>query len=194
MSIYPNDISTRDFLVVPEGYDRDEVRTFLQVLAREQQVLRDEIETLRAEMTPDGDPGAEVATVLLAAKSAAEEAVRLAVKEADELRGRAQDDSDRLREATVAASEKTREEADREAARARDLAERDARQTLDDATERVERLLDGAAKVRDRLFGLDAILGSVRSEVAQAAGALDDVERPVSEAPVTVDLREVSAG
>jgi cell division septum initiation protein DivIVA len=194
MSIYPDDISTRDFLVVSEGYDRDEVRTFLQVLAREQQALRDEVETLRAEINTDGDAGSEVASVLLAAQSAAEEALRLATKEADELRGRAQDDSDRLRKATVVASEKTREEAERDAVQAREQAERDARQTLDDATERVERLLDGAEKVRDRLFGLDAILGSVRSEVAEAAEALDEVERPESEAPVMIDLREVSAG
>jgi hypothetical protein len=193
MSIYPDDIGAREFLVVPEGYDRDEVRTYLEVLAREQGALRAEIDALRAELADEGDVGSEIASVLSAAEAAAEEAVRLAVKEAEELRGRAQDDSERLRKATVAASDKVRDEADREAARAREKAELDAKRKVEDVSARVEALLEGAVKVRDRLYGLDAILGSVRSEVAEAAGALDAPAHEPLETEKTIDLREVAS-
>ena len=203
VSIYPDDISTREFVTSPDGYDRSEVKAYLQVLASEQHSLRQEVEALRAQRSDDGPTvGDEVASVLTTARAAAEDAVRLATKEADELRGRAQDDSDRLRRATSEASQKVRAEADAYAEQVRGEAEAEARRLLDETNDRIEQLLAGAATVRDKLLGLDEILAGARSEIIAAAGALDvpsvrsvpPPPPPAREEADVVDLREAQIG
>lgn len=204
MSIYPDDIATRDFVIAPEGFDRDEVRSFLEVLARDQQALRDELDVLREERAGQGGVGAEVADVLETAQRAAAEATRLANEQAAAILGRAEEEADRLRREATEAADRAREEADLYAFETRANADKLAREKLADVNERIERLVGGAGKVRDRLFGIDAILASVRSEVALAAESLDaeDLARvetaapapppPPPPAPEVVDLREVN--
>jgi hypothetical protein len=149
---------------------------------------------LREELAGKGEVGKEVALVLETAKASAEDTIGLAQEEADRLRKRAEIDTERMRLATMEASDRAREEADLYAFTTRAEVDSEARRRLEYTNARIERLLAGATKVRDRLFGLDAILASARNEIGEAATVLDDVgdldTSDVPPAPV-VDLRTV---
>jgi DivIVA domain-containing protein len=198
MSIQPDDVAQQDFIVAPEGYDREEVRNFLEIIANEHRALRQQIEELRQQLSEEGAVGPEVALVLESAKGAAEEAVRLASKEAEELRGRAEDDAERLRRATIEASDRVRDEADTYAFETRAEADREARRRVDETNAQIETLLDRATRVRDRLVALDGVLGSVRTEVGEAYAALDytmsSTDVPDAADDKVIDLREASVG
>lgn len=184
MSMYMDDIATREFVVAQEGYDREEVRAFLQVIARNQRALQDEVAGLREQRSSGEDIGSEIAGVLQNARQAADEAIRQAREEAETIRARAEQDAEVLRQATVDASDRAREEADLYAFETRAKADREVRDKLRETNEKIETLLDGAGTVRDRLFGIDTILVSIRNEVAAAAESLDDVDHGVATAEV----------
>lgn len=198
MAMYSDDISGREFVVAQEGYDRGEVRAYLEVIAREQQALRDEIASLRGDHRDEGDIGSEIANLLETARATAEEATRQAAEEADAIRMRAEQDADSLRQATIDASDRAREEADLYAFETRANADRETREKLRETNARIEALLEGASSVRDRLFGIDATLVGLRSELKQAAESLDpSVEKvklaatpPPPPPPAVIDLRE----
>ena len=200
MSMYSDDVAAREFVVTTQGYDRDEVRTYLEVIAREQQALRDEIDALREEQAGRGDVGHEIANLLEATRSQTDEVKRLAAEEAATIRARAETDADRIRQATTEATDRAREEADLYAFETRAAADREVRDKLRETNEKIEALIAGAAKVRARLFGIDTILASVRNEVAQVAESLDASEIETVETaelpappppPAVIDLREV---
>lgn len=200
MASYSDDVAAREFVVATQGYDRDEVRAFLEVVAREHQALRDEIESLRAEQAGQGGIGHEIANLLETSRRQADEAKRAAAEEADAIRARADADADRIRQATADAADRAREEADLYAFETRAQADREVRDKLRETNERIEALLSGASKVRERLFGIDTILASVRNEVAQVAESLDSDEIEAVEIaelpappppPAVIDLREV---
>lgn len=191
MSMHPDEIAGRDFVIATEGYDRDEVRAFLEVVGRDQQALRDEIAQLREEVVGEGEIGKEIALALEAAKIAAEEATRRATREADELRKRTISESEELRRATVDASGKVREEADLYALETRAEADRETRRLLQETNDRIERLLDGASQVRDRLLGLDSMLEGVRLDVGEAASALEGAGSDAGDRAI-VNLREAA--
>jgi len=202
MSLYSDEVARREFVVATEGYDRDEVRAFLEVVAREQQALRDEIDSLRAENSGQGDIGNEIANLMEMTRARTDEAIRLATQEAESIRARAEEDADRLRQATIEAGDRAREEADLYAFETRAAAEREVRDKLRDTNEKIEALIAGATKVRERLFGIDTILASVRNEVAQVAESLDASEIETVETaqipappppPAVIDLREVES-
>lgn len=201
MSMYSDDIGIREFVVAQEGYDREEVRAYLEVIAREQQALRDELTQLRDRTAVGSDVGSEIAGLLQSAREQAEETTRLANEEADAIRARAEADADILRQATIDATDRAREEADLYAFEARSNADREVREKLRQTNEKIEALLAGAAKVRDRLYGVDTTLVTLRNEVVMAAEALDGVEveevrtasvPPPPPPPAVIDLTDSS--
>ncbi len=199
MSMYMDDIATREFVVAQEGYDREEVRAFLEVVARNQRALQDEIAALREQRSTGEDIGGEIAGLLQNASRTADEAIRQAREEAETIRARAEQDADVLRQATIDASDRAREEADLYAFETRAKADREVRDKLRETNEKIENLLDSAGKVRARLFGSDAILMSVRNAVSIAAESLDGVDEGIETAdvppppppPAIIDLTDV---
>jgi cell division septum initiation protein DivIVA len=184
MSMYLDDLATREFVVTQEGYDRDEVRSFLEVVARNQRALQDEIAGLREQHSSGEDIGGEIAGLLQNARTLADETLRKAREEAQTIRLRAEEDAELLRQSTIDASDRAREEADLYAFETRAKADKEIREKLREANERVENLLESASKVRDRLLGLDAVMVSVRNEVAVAAESLDGTEDEIETAEV----------
>ena len=201
MSMYLDDLATREFVVTQEGYDRDEVRSFLEVVARNQRALQDEIAGLREQQSNGEDIGGEIAGLLQNARTLADETLLKAREEAQAVRLRAEEDAELLRQSTIDASDRAREEADMYAFETRAKADKEVRERLRDTNERIEALLDGAHKVRDRLFGIDAILVSLRNEVAVAADSLDGSEAELETAdvppplppPAVIDLTEAES-
>ena len=199
MSMYADDISSREFITTSEGYDREEVRAFLEVVARDQEALRSELDALRAERADEGEVGSEIASVLDSARRAAEETTAAAKAEAEALLARVEADADRLRQATIEASDRVREEADLYALQTRADADEHARRAIIETNEKMEKLVSGAEKIRDRLYGIDAVLSGIRAEVAEAASSLDPVDddAPLSASnppppppPAVIDLRD----
>ena len=201
MSMYLDDLATREFVVTQEGYDRDEVRSFLEVVARNQRALQDEIAGLREQHASGEDIGGEIAGLLQNARTLADETLLKAREEAQAVRLRAEEDAELLRQSTIDASDRAREEADLYAFETRAKADKEVREKLRDTNERIEALLDGASKVRDRLFGIDAILVTLRNEVAEAADSLDGSEAEIETAdvppppppPAVIDLTDAGS-
>jgi vacuolar-type H+-ATPase subunit H len=197
--MYLDDLATREFVVRQEGYDRDEVRAFLEVAARNQRALQDEIAGLREQQTTGEDVGGEIAGLLQNARTLADEIMRKAREEAQEIRLRAEDDAELLRQSTIDASDRAREEADLYAFETRAKADREAADKLRTTNERVEALLDGAGTVRDVLYGIDTLLVGVRNEIASAADALDSAggakaaQPPPPPPPAVIDLTEAES-
>lgn len=165
-----------------------EVTSVLQAASASAEVMRREAETETTALRQRVQE--EVANLkestARAAKQLKEEAERYAV----EVRARADNETVKLRReadeyaaATRSSADteakKTRDESDRYAIEVRAAAEREAsrleRETLERAEQReraaahkVERLLEIEKKLRDRLLGLEAMLGSVRGDIEQA--------------------------
>ena len=201
MSMYLDDLATREFVVTQEGYDRDEVRAFLEVIARNQRALQDEIAELREQRASGDDIGGEIAGLLQNARTLADETLHKAREEAQAVRLRAEEDAELLRQSTIDASDRAREEADLYAFETRAKADREVRDKLRDTNERIDALLEGASKVRDRLFGIDTILVSLRNDVVAAAESLDENNGEIKRAelppppppPAVIDLTEAEA-
>ena len=200
MSMYLDDLATREFVVRQEGFDRDEVRAFLEVVARNQRALQDEIATLREQGTAGEDVGGEIAGLLQNARSLADETLRKAREEAQEIRLRAEEDAELLRQSTIDASDRAREEADLYAFETRAKADQEAAEKLRKTSERVDALLEGAGNVRDILYGIDTLLVGVRSEIASAAESLDGTgeikgaqQPPPPPPPAVIDLTEAAS-
>lgn len=173
MAFSPKEIEEKDFLVTLRGYDKEEVKAFLQALAA------DYAEALKAAGNTSGGPsykawGREMADLLQQAHEAAERITRKASEEAGAARARAEDEAGRLREAARNAGARLTEDAERHATELRSEAERYARevrasadteaeQRLAEANGRVQELQDTENKIRERLQSLESILGSMRT-------------------------------
>ena len=201
MSMYLDDIAVREFVVAQEGYDREEVRAFLEVVGRNHRAMQQELASLRERRSSGDDVGGEIAALLQGARETAEQTLRQAKEEAEAIRAEAEADADVLRQATIDASDRAREEADLYAFETKAKADREARDKLRETNERVAALMSGATKVRDRLFGIDTILVGVRNEITLAANSLDATEEELQKAqmppppppPAVIDLTDSSS-
>ena len=210
MPLTPNDIAQKEFFRAPDGYDRDEVRAYLAMIAADQRALVERIEALEARTDGTADVGAEVATVLQQARELADRMTSEAHHKAVELRDRAEEEARLLRSATGEAAEKLRQEAEDYAYEVRNAAERAAREQQMHAADRVGRLLAGESSVRERLYSLEITLQGMRGELKEAAEAVlpevSNVPPPLpptfepsaqvrtEERPPVIDLREDRVG
>jgi DivIVA domain-containing protein len=200
MPISPDEITRKEFLPTTDGYDRQEVRAFLEIVAADQKRLLDKIESL----TPDADDvaevGSQVAAVLQRAGHLAETMTAEAEQKAAVTRRRVEEESEMLRSATSEAVERLRQEAEQYSYEVRVAAERAAREQQFNAADKVGRLLAGEAAVREKLYALETTLQAMRGDLSAAAESvlpeMKDIGRPLPPAPppedrpAVIDLRE----
>ena len=169
MPASPQDIAQREFFTAKDGYDKDEVKAFLGVIARDQRELLDQIESLRNQ--PDGfaDAGSQIGSVLQNANEVAQRLTDEAEAKAAEIRNRAEEEASLLRRATADSTDRLKEEAEQYAYEVRTAAERAAREQQVQTADRVGRLLAGESTVRERLYSLEITLQSMRGELKGAA-------------------------
>ncbi len=205
MPLSPGDIANKDFFSAPDGYDRAEVRAYLQMVAADQRALLERLEALPATSEALGEVGSEVAVVLQQARALADRMTQEAHEKAVELRERAEEESRGLRSATSEATERFRQEAEDYAYEVRNAAERAAREQQLHAADRVGRLLAGESSVRERLYSLEITLQGMRGELKEAAEAVlpevakvppplpptfEPSTKVQTEEPPVIDLRE----
>ena len=169
MPLSPQEIAEREFFPSKDGYDKEEVRAFLNVMARDQSELLDRIQSLTAGPEDLAEIGTQVSDVLGNAGSMAERLVRAAEAKASEIRSQAEEEADMLRTATADSTDRLKEEAEQYAYDVRTSAERASREQQVQAVDRVGRLLAGESTVRERLYNLELTLQSIRGELKGAA-------------------------
>ena len=169
MPLTPEDIAGKDFFRAPDGYDRAEVRAYLEMVAADQRALLERLESLSGSAGAVDEVGSEVAAVLHQARQLADGMTQKAHQKAIELREQAEEEAGLLRSATGDAAEKLRQEAEDYAYEVRNAAERAAREQQLLAADRVGRLLAGESSVRERLYALEITLQGMRGELKEAA-------------------------
>lgn len=191
MPLIPDDIAHKEFFRAPDGYDRAEVRAYLEMVAADQRDLLERVRSLEGKTDGMGDVGAEIATVLQQARELADRMTQEAQQKALELRDRAEKEAGLLRSATGEAAEKLRQEAEDYAYEVRNAAERAAREQQLHAADRVGRLLAGESSVRERLYSLEITLQGMRGELKEAAEAVlpevSSVPPPLPPSPPTFE-------
>ncbi|HYI46251.1 MAG TPA: DivIVA domain-containing protein [Actinomycetota bacterium] len=178
MPFSAEEIRGKDFLLTLRGYDKEEVRAFLEAVASDYKALAD---TARAGEDVPNDAyeqlGREVGSVIQAAKQSASDMKRQAEGDAAELRMRADKEAARIRDAATNAAKRLRDEVDRYAVEIRAGAEKEAADKIKDSHRRLERLQTTEAKVRQRLYSLEAMIQNLRQEldVQEAAGDMVEI-------------------
>ena len=169
MPFSPEEVEEKDFLVTLRGYDKDEVRAFLQAVAADYKATLD---ASKHAGQVSGDAfaslGQEVGHVLQTAKESAEAVRRKAEEEAAALRARAEQEANGVRDAAGKAAKRLTEEAEQYAVGVRASADRDATERIRETTRRVERLQTTEAKLRQRLYSLETMLHAIRQDIESA--------------------------
>ena len=206
MPLTPADIARKEFFRASDGYDRAEVRAYLEMVAADQRALIERLESLPAPTDGAGEIGSEIAAVLEQARELADRMTQEAHEKAVAERERAEEESHLVRSATSEAAEKLRQEAEDYAYEVRAASERAAREQQLQAADRVGRLLAGESSVRERLYALEITLQGMRGELKEATETvlpeLSSVPPPLpptfepsakvrtEESPSVIDLRE----
>lgn len=199
MSISPEEITQKEFFTSGDGYDKEEVRTFLEVVAADQRALLERIESLTGSDDGVGEVGSRVAAVLQHAGELAERLTSEAEEKAVATRRRVEEESTILRKATAEAVDRLRQEAEQYSYEVRIAAERSSREQQLQAADRVGRVLAGESAVREKLYALETTLQTMRGDLRGAAEAVLPAMRnvapplpplPKDEALAVIDLRE----
>ena len=200
MPISPEEIKQKEFFVARDGgYDREEVRAFLELVANDQRILLDRIESLTSAPERMGDVGREVTAVLQRASEIADRLTGDAENNARTTRSRVEEETAMLRSATAEAVDRLRQEAEQYSYEVRITAERAAREQQLQAADRVGRLLAGESAVREKLYSVETMLQAMRGDLREAAEKvlpeMKNIGRPLPPAPPkepaqVIDLRE----
>ena len=177
MPFSAEEIRGKDFLLTLRGYDKEEVRAFLEAVASDYRSLAD---AARAGEDVPNDAyeqlGREVGTVIQAAKQSATDMKRQAEADATDLRMRADKEAARIRDAATNAAKRLKDEVDKYAVEVRASAEKEAADKIRDSHRRLERLQNTEAKVRQRLYSLEAMIQNLRQELDVQEAAGDSIE------------------
>ena len=189
----PEEIQTKEFLLTLRGYDKEEVRAFLQSVASDYATLKkaadasDEVPDNAYEMI-----GREVGTVIQVAKDSAREMKRKAEEDATQARMRADQEAARIREAAQNAATRLRDEADQYATEIRASAEKEAADKIRESHKKLERLQSTEAKVRQRLYSLEAMIQNLRQELdIQESAGVDISDQSETNGSKTINLAEI---
>lgn len=189
MPFTPAEISSKDFIITLRGYDKEEVRAFLDAIAADYEAaLAAATEAEAQGGTGYEQLGAELGYVLQAAKESADGIRKKADQESEALRRRATEEAKKLREATTKAAARLKEEAEKHAAEVRSEAEahstraraeadrystqirgnaqKEAEEFSKAAAQRVQRLQSAETRIRERLFAIESLIQEARQEVA----------------------------
>lgn len=186
MPFSPEEIEKKDFLLTLRGYDKEEVRAFLEAVASDYEALS---EAARKDVPEEAyeEIGREIGSVMQAAKESAIQMKRQAEADATEFRVRAEKEATRIRDAATNASKRLHDEADgystevrakaegyatelhakadRYSTEVRAKAEKEAADKIRDSRNRLEQLQATEAKVRQRLYSLEAAIKNLRQEL-----------------------------
>lgn len=171
------DLTRVEFATAMRGYDKDEVDTFLQELAAEQNRLVAELaQTQRTAEKAHQELGEEMGDLLQHAKDVAAGMVKKGEEQAAEIKEKAR-----------RAAERVLAEAERRGDELRRAAEGDAVARVRTAQEKVRTLQGAEQGVREQLQTLRSTLASLDRQVEEAAHA------PAIDQPVLEDAAEVVA-
>jgi DivIVA domain-containing protein len=196
----PASIAAADFSIHRRGFDRDEVRAFLERVAAEVGRLREdnarlaeEVEALRSggasldEATVAGLLGEEAARVLSTAREAALQMKAKAEDGAERLLREAQEEATQLREEATLEAVRMRQEATADGAAEIEAAKQEGRQMVAEARAVRERMLTDLARRRD---SGRAQLARLRADRDRLVAAFEDAGRTADD--VVADLRAAS--
>jgi cell division septum initiation protein DivIVA len=196
----PASIAAADFSIHRRGFDRDEVRSFVERVAAEigrlqedNAHLADELEALRSggasldEATVAGLLGEEAARVLSTAREAAMQMKAKAEEGAERLLREAQEEATQRREEATLDAVRMRQEAAADGAAELEAAKQEGRQMVAEARAVRERMLTDLARRRD---SGRAQLARLRADRDRLVAAFDDAGRTVDD--VLADLRAAS--
>jgi DivIVA domain-containing protein len=172
----PEEIANRRFSTGGRrGYDREEVDSFLVLVARTQRDLLEDL--ARAEAEPSYEQiGREAGAVLEAARQGAEslrqraeeEAEanrRAALEEARETRARAESEASEILEKAAQEAERAMREAELVARRLRNVTKRQCSELLAEAQLRHERLTAHEKELRRRIADIESVFHAFRAEM-----------------------------
>jgi DivIVA domain-containing protein len=204
----PDEIQSRDFLVGLRGYDKDEVRAFLDEVASEHAAVLAELEEARimpapepvtVTVTDDLDSlGIGVAAILRTARESAAELTGTAEQQAAALRDEAEQHAANLRSEADAHATRVREDAERRAADLREETEawatalrEEAERVLAEATERARQLeIETEARVNNRIDDATRREAAIRTRLSEAYDELQLALSVLDDTPVSVDVRD----
>jgi DivIVA domain-containing protein len=165
----PEEIENKEFLAALRGYDRDEVRAFLQDIADDYRALMDMLQQRQPAPSPIKDPydalGAELGQILKVARESGEKLRKKAEAETSTVVARAEQEAKAIRDSVEKAARKQREDADRYARETRSRADREAADKTTRASASVDQLREAEAKLRERMRSMEAILRSLQEEL-----------------------------
>ena len=170
MPVAPGEIADREFFTSTDGYDKEEVKAFLRMIAREHDALIEKLRTV--DQSDVSGVGETVRDVLESASATAKRLRTEAEASAREVRSRAEEEAKLLRDATGEATAKLRREAEEYAFEIRAAAERAVREQQSLAADRVGRVLTGESKIREKLYALELSLQGMRANLHQTAEGL----------------------
>ncbi len=174
MPFEPEEIENKEFLSALRGYDRDEVRGFLQDVADDYRALLDMLKQRQQSMPSVKDPydvvGVELGQILKVARESGDRLRKKAEAEAGSLVGKSEQEAKSIRDSADKAARKQREEADRYARQVRAAADREAADKTSRAAATVEQLREAEAKLRERLRSMESIIRAVRDELGAEEG------------------------
>ncbi len=193
-------IRRREFVTIRRGYDPDQVRTYLEQLADQVELMRvllreaqQEAEAaIRTSSQPQEDPydrlALRVSGVIREADKAAESIRGEAATDAERLTREARADADRIRTDAQAKAEVARSLADEAVRSAREQADR----TIAGLSTRRDALVDQLASMQERLIGVARDLESAM-DVQVTLPALASIEDLFGGSPSAREPRDVPA-
>ena len=179
MPLHPDEIQNKEFDQAMRGYDKDQVRAFLETVASEHRDLQQagNYEAVGAEVGRILQTVNDSAAALRAkADAEAEEILSKAETEAREMRDGAQGEVTKLKEAAEAEAQRLRDEANREVKelvqnaqrRAEELeatVRRETEEQTRDANQRLDTLRQAERDLRGRLDRAKAMLSSITDQL-----------------------------
>lgn len=179
-------IRHRRFASVKRGYDRDQVREYLQRVADHVEATEEELYRVRSDadaMSRGALSARDDAYAELASRVA--DVLRSADAHAEETRRTVNDDAERILIEARVEAERIRGDAEARATEAR----RESEETLDRAKEEAERMLSGLAARRD------AILAELQTMRDRLVGVVRRLETTMADPePVEDEERDTSSG
>ncbi|MGH2821281.1 MAG: DivIVA domain-containing protein, partial [Actinomycetota bacterium] len=182
MPFEPEEIENKEFLSTLRGYDRDEVRAFLQDVADDYRGVLQLLNQRQKPVATVKDPfdvlGVELGQILKVARESGGQLRKKAEAEASTLMEKVDQEARTIRESADKQARRQREEADRYARDVRSRTDRDAAEKTRRAAETVEQLRRAEAKLRERFASMEGILEALKRELGpEGAAALGPREK-----------------
>jgi cell division initiation protein len=191
--VTPEQIRRREFVTTRRGYDVEQVRDYLEQVARQVEQMDAMLRTAKLRAGEESGHSSSRVDPYEELSRRFAEVLRATDREADRLRREAKDEADRIVREARADADRIRLDAQTRAEHARDDAER----ALREARERADRTMSGLASRRAALVEQ---LSAMQERLLGVARELEEtIERPENDAEVVASLegaadRDAAAG